>query len=444
MACQTQNAKSEFSQISFRLVANCLICSTLSAMTESILPPEPNTETPFAGRETLYARLQQHVLDPPNPHAIIFTGHDGIGKSTLLYQFPRVFDNQILGIYINLATAPLNSVSGWLQYLLEQTNKVLAAHEFSLSRVPQEADEDMDFVDWFRDVYLYRVIHIIRPHRRIVWLLDDVEYLLDALPEQVDYLHQLLQTHLQLAVVMTLNSKYEQRLAELTPLVNPLVAERLQQLLKADSIEVIRQYAPGASDEIINTVYEATGGHPRLLTNFGRELHTAWASHSDNQALQVARQAAYATGDAHFRHMWQLISRDERLILIAMASLIYDDPLAIITPQHIEAWLVETDYPMDIVAIHAALRGLEYQEIISHSRNNGVKLSAGMMQTWLLEHAHLTDIDDSPQAGFNIEMSRPILVVLVVVIALIIALLFMLPSPQLDKSGTIPTVTLSQ
>jgi hypothetical protein len=426
----------------FGIVANVLFCSTLSRMTETILPSESQIVIPVIGRETLYARLQQYVLDPPNRHAFLFTGHDGVGKSRLLQHFPQVFDNQILAIYVPLDKAPLTSTDEWLHHLLDCTNEMLEAHEFTLSRVPQEADENLTFADWFCDVYLYEVMHMIRPQRRIAWLLDDAEYLLKALPEQITYLHRLLQTHLQLAIIMTLDTEHEAQMPELVPLVNISAAERLHRLTKTDSAELLRHYAPGASDEVVNAVYEATGGHPLLLNNFGRELHTTWASHSDNQALQAARPTAYAASEPHFRHLWQLLSQDERLVLTAIASLIYDDPLKTVTAEHIEAWLVETDYPKDIVAIHAALRGLDYQDIVSNYRNEGFKLIAGMMQTWLLEHARLTDAVDG--SGFKVKLSWRIVVLVGVVIVLLIVLLFALPSPTLNPSDAIPTVTLAQ
>jgi hypothetical protein len=411
-------------------------------MTDTVSPSESDIEIPVIGRETLYARLQQYVLDPPNRHAFLFTGHDSVGKSRLLRHFPQAFDNQILGIYIALEKAPLSNADDWLHHLLACTNEMLEIHEFTLSRVPQEADENLAFADWFCDVYLYEVMHMIRPQRRIVWLMDDAEYLLNALPEQVAYLHRLLQTHLQLAIVFTLDTEHEARLPELAPLVNVAAVERLHRLTKVDSAELLRHYAAGASDEVVNAVYEATGGHPLLLTNFGRELHTTWASHGDNQALQAARPAAYAASEAHFRHLWQLLSQAERLVLTAIASLIYDDPLKTVTAERIEAWLVETDYPMDIVAIHAALRGLDYQDIVSNYRNEGFKLIAGMMQTWLLEHARLSDSGGS--SGFRVKLSWRMMLLVAIICALLIALLFFLPSPTLNPSSVIPTVTLSQ
>jgi hypothetical protein len=412
-------------------------------MTESITPSESNIEVLFIGREAIYARLQQHVLDPPNPHALLYTGHDGIGKSSLLRHIPQVFDNQILALYISLADAPLKNETEWLYYLLERTNEMLEGHEFTLSRLPQETEEPDNFSDWFQDVYLYEVMHMIRPQRRIVWLMDDAQYLLDALPQQIEYLYRLLQTHLQLAIVFALDTEYENRIHELAPLVNPATAERLHRLDKTDSVELIRQYAPGASDEIARLVYEATGGHPRLLTHFGQALHRAWASYGDIEALEAARPLAYTASENHFRRLWQLLTRDERLVLTAIASLIYDDPLKPVTVERVETWLVETDYPMDTTTIHAALRGLDYQDVVSNLRNQGYKLIAGMQQTWLLEHARLSEIAGISFAGLSQKISWRVLVIAGIVILGLIVLLILLPAPTLAPADVIPTVTLA-
>jgi Na+-transporting NADH:ubiquinone oxidoreductase subunit NqrB len=159
--------------------------------------------------------------------------------------------------------------------------------------------------------------------------------------------------------------------------------------------------------------------------------------------LEAARPVAYAASDSHFRQMWQVLTRDERLVLTAIASLIYDDPLKAVTVERIETWLVETDYPMDTTAIHAALRGLDYQDVVSNLRNQGYKLVAGMMQTWLLEHARLSEIAGSSFAGLSQKISWRVLLIAGIIILGLIIVLILLPAPTLAPSDTIPTVTLA-
>lgn len=406
--------------------------------------PEEQAE-PFAGRELLYARLQQHILDPPDRHAIIYVGHDGMGKSALLQHFSSVFDNTMLSFYVSLEKMNLSDEETWLQHLITETNQLLDVHNFSLSRVPSlDKNEESEITpislkDWVHDTYLSEVLHIIRPHRRLVWLFDDAEYLLKASDEHIIYLHELLEKHSQLAIVLTLDTEYEDKLVQLTPLVNPAAAERIHRLTLEESSDLIRLYAPGADDNFVQNIFEATGGKPRLLARYGHELQKRWAEQSDSQALEEAKNAVYELSLEEFRIIWLGLSRDERFVLTGIASLIYNDPLRLVRHELIENWLIETDYPMDIVAINAALRSLDYRDIVSQHQNHGTRLVMGLMQQWLLEHARL---DDTAQDNRG-QISLQLVGIIVIVIVLLISLFLLLPNPIFTNDIGLATATLS-
>jgi hypothetical protein len=123
---------------------------------------------------------------------------------------------------------------------------------------------------------------------------------------------------------------------------------------------------------------------------------------------------------------------------------LYDDPLSSIDAARIEGWLVETDYPLDTTAINAALRSLEYREIVS-STPSGLAITAGLMQTWLLEHARLSD---TPSVAPKAQALAPvwrwlIVVVIVVVIGLLLIGLTSSGRPGSRNSEALPTVTLA-
>jgi putative ATPase len=409
--------------------------------------PEEQAER-FAGRELLYARLQQHILDPANRHAIIYTGHEGMGKTALLQHFSSVFDDTMLSFYVSLEKMDLRDEENWLQHLIGESNQLLGVHNFSLSRVPSLETEDIDeaneiseisLKDWMRDTYLTEILHIIRPHRRLVWLFDDAEYLLNASDEHLSYLHNLLEKHPQLAIVLTLDTEHEDKLSQLAPLVNPTTVERIHRLSYDESADLIRQYAPGAEDSSIKNIFEATGGHPRLLARFGQELQKRWTEQSDSQALEAAKKVVYEASLEEFREIWLSLSRDERLVLTGIASLIYDDPLRQVMPKFIENWLIETDYPMDIVAISAALRSLDYRDIVSQHQNHGTQLVMALMQRWLLEHARLDDTDNNSRGRVSVQL----VVIVLLAIVLLIALFLLLPNPIISNSTGLATATLS-
>ena len=401
--------------------------------------PEEQPE-PFAGREAVYARLQQQIVDPPDRHALIYIGHDGMGKTALLRHFSTVFDDPLLSIFVSLQEMNLADEDVWLQYLITEINQLLESLNFSLSRVPELDNENEETLkDWIRDTYLTEVLHILRPHRHLVFLLDDAEHLLNAPEGHLAYLYELLEHHSQLAIVLTLNTKYEDKLNELIPLVNPNNAERIHRLTAEDCADVIRQYAPGADDSIVEQIFEATGGHARLLARYGRELQKHWSQETDSQAFESAQKAVYDSSLEEFRLIWLDLSRNERLVLTAIASLIYDDPLRQVTPKLIEGWLIETDYPMDIVGIGAALRSLDYHDIVMQLPNQGLQLVMGLMQKWLLEHARLDDETSSNRGTIPV---RLILIVIAVIIVLILAVV-LLPNPIFTGDNVSATATLA-
>src|SRR5688572_23957423 len=93
----------------------------------------------FAGRQALYARLRQYMLNP-GKSALTLTGQEGTGKTALLRHFPQVYDTHIVSVYFPLAHLHLDSESVWLTLLVETTNEALAAAGFDRLRIPALPD----------------------------------------------------------------------------------------------------------------------------------------------------------------------------------------------------------------------------------------------------------------------------------------------------------------
>jgi len=408
-------------------------------MTE-MTSPSQHDSIPFAGRQAIYARLQQQILDPPHRHAIVFTGHAGMGKTTLLKQFLTVFDDPILPVFTSLSETKFGNEEALLQELIDGINALLFEYNFSLSRVPQlDADNDSTVLDWFSESYLPEVQRIIRPHRRIVWLLDDAEKL-GQYEHFAGYLHGLLKANPQFSIILATRTDFEETLTDLQPLVDPVIAERIHRLNGEESADLIRQYAPGIDDTITEKIFTATGGHPRLLARYGQSLQGHRAEYSDSDAFERAKSDVYDASHEDFREIWLKLSRDERLVLTAIASLIYDDPIQNVTPERIEAWLVETDYLLDIVTINAGLRGMDYQDIVSHRQNDGIKLTMGLMQQWLLEQARLESGNAIQRGQLPL---RLVIIVVVVIVLILLVMFFVIPPQYLDGGSGVPTATLA-
>lgn len=389
-----------------------------------------------AGREHLLAQMQQHCRDPhaDHRHALVFTGHQGMGKTTLLRQALHTLDDSIFP-FLTTLTAPIER-DLLLQQWMTGINAQLLAHQFSLSRIP-EKDFDSVMGTWFETVYLPAIMGIIRPHRRLLALIDDGQHLLTAADDDIAYYHGLLTSFPQLSLVIALDAIFEDQLQALAPLVRSDRIHRLRTLDDAQSVAVIKHYAPGLTETMQQQMIAATGGYPSWLTRYGRILQARRAEASDTPAFEQAQQRVYDDTHDDFRALWAALERDERLVLTAIARLTYDDPLRPIDGHTIDAWLIETDYSLDRTAIHAALRSLDYRDIIQWQAGQ-VLIRAQLMQRWLLQSAEpqaqaTEDRDQLPLWGIAL---------IILVLALLLLVIYWLPPQVLPFNDPVATATL--
>lgn len=403
--------------------------------------PPPSNASFFAGRQALYARLQQQIFDPPTLHARVFLGHDGMGKTALLQHFPLHLPASILSLYIPLHERDLTSEAPWLQSLVEAINRLLLQRGFSVRRIPEQPDDERPLREWFREDYLPAVLGVIRAHRRLVLLLDDAEGLLTLPDGHCAYWHSILQAHPQISLVLTLNTRHEARLDEFVPLIMPTAAERLHRLPIEAIDAIVQQAAPSTEASFVQKIAEASGGHPQLVQRFAQELTAQRETASNEETWQRIKKAVYQASKPDFDQSWKRLNRDERLVLTALASLLYDDPLQTVQVPQIERWLLDSDFLLDSTAIHAALRGLDYQDMLTQQQGEGVRMVMGLQQQWLLEYARLDEIPAQPtppgQRSFWWLWAAIVLLVLVVLLVLL------LQNPAvIEGVPTVPTVTL--
>jgi len=426
------------------------------------------SDAPFAGRTVAFARLHQQLVDNTTVGATVFMGRRHVGKTALLQRFGKVFDENFIGVIIPLEFTLLKSESDWLLTLADAMTLVLARRGFMLTRLPQPPEEDDQIRHWLTDRFLPEVFTTIRPHRRLVLLLDDADEIADSvahgkLPEDTfTYLYGLINKHRQLSMALTVGADHETRLHVMNPLVTPARVLRLANLTADESRQLLQEPAHGlyaVGDDATELVYRASGGEPLLLQRFGFHLYRRWQSISDlnSDTLNIATtddvktmlSVIYVESEEEFKTTWEQLNGNERLVMMAISNLLYNDPLRPITNADISAWLVETDYLMDMTAINSARRGLEYREIIHHV-GEGVQLSAGLMQTWLLENGRLdgkiTNADGMPAPSFlrgRVSWLVALVVLLVFVSIILVLSLNNVRTPAGGASNPVATVTLA-
>lgn len=369
----------------------------------------------FAGRRAEFGRLYRQLTDPAHQSALLFTGWRRCGKTAFLRAFDTAFGSTFVGAYVGLADAlidppfesgspSVNMETALALALAQGVTAALMERSFPLSRfraLPPPPDEQARF--WFAQVFLPAALTVIHRERLLVLLLDDADRLVNVMRsgrlsgEVIPFLRDLVRTTPQLGIALTMGLEYEDDFSALSPLISPNETVRLSALSLEETTTLLqdptRPYFT-VPDEITAAVYKATGGAPALVQHYGYHMFRRWLNAPELNVItlddvKAITQHVYRYAEDDFRHAWTRLPANERLVLTAISGLLYEDPLGRVDATDIEAWLVETDYPLDLVSIYAALRGLEYREVITPGAS-GITLRAAIMQTWLLENARLT------------------------------------------------------
>ncbi|MBC8171350.1 MAG: hypothetical protein H7X77_06745, partial [Anaerolineae bacterium] len=295
-----------------------------------MIQPQPfDPASPFVGRETALAHLH-HALNNPQPrHAVVFTGRRYTGKTALLHHARTTFDELDLSLLLTVDKRLTADEATLLSTLYEGLDELLLAAGFSANRLPVLPDAPIPWREWLTQIGLPGLMTVLRGGRRLIVLLDDADQLLDAiaagrLPEDtLSYLQTLLRP--QFYLVLTIRD--EDRLAELSPLVSPEDAFRLRWLTEAEISGLF------ADEDQAKWVHRLTGGYPLLVRRFAAETD-----------MQQAETRVYAASVPIYHELWSTLNQNERLLLTALVSRLYDDPLKSVTAADLESWLVETDY----------------------------------------------------------------------------------------------------
>ena len=360
-------------------------------MTES---PNSLNRVPFVGREDIFAKIHQHVVDAQSPRALTILGGHGMGKTALLQHWLNSMDDLTIGIYIPLKSTPVQTETAlWLQ-LMERIHQVMATRTYMEGRLPSPNAEilhdELLFWAWFQDRFIVTLLRIIRPHRRLVWLFDDFHLLEDHLPAEqaqifADHLSELLNLSGQLLMATTLPLSQEELLVKYRTIVQESAAAiRLPYFTQAEVRQCIVAFLPNApvDEPTVNTLHTLTGGHPWLLTDYLRDVRNAQSTppFKDIQATMKALQTQH---DAFFQQIWHTLNDHEHTILHAIADLHNQQDETVIHFSVLEKWLLESDLALERTMVRATIRSLEYQQVITQT-SGGYWMVVRLFQAWII------------------------------------------------------------
>jgi len=422
--------------------------------------PDDDRLAPFAGRQAELTRLDHYLKEPATDYALIYLGQRRKGKTALLRRFDTIFQEPYIGAYLPLSNLDLQTEADLLRAIVEAIAYYLTRRDYTASRIPVMDEEPADWRGWITHTWLPEIIHIIRPHRKLVLLFDDAHHWLAAEDDSFVFFHSLLRDHPQLKLVMTMNAAAEDRLGLMAPLFNPAHTLRLTNLTLEECRWLLQSPSAGRytiTEDSILAVYRASGGHPQLAQRFAYHIYAYRDAHPDQhiitpQIIKSLTTVMYTHSERELANMWAESMDNERLILSAVSDLHYDDPLAKISAEQVSAWLVQGGYPMDTTTVHATLRSLEYRELLTH-RGNNIELASHLLQMWLLDNAHrstLRPVRDAHRSETDsarrLRVRRPALILgIMAVIALLVLIISLsnTPQPTSSENRFLPTVTLA-
>lgn len=419
------------------------------------------TLAPFAGRKLPLARLHQALTDPIQRSALLFLGARRMGKTALLRVFERTADEGFVTVYIPLRETPIADETDWVLALAQAITAQMIEQGISVSRLSNMEAPGENGRDWLKQRFLPEVFAAIRPQRQIVLLLDDAERLVGAVksgrmrPDIFADMADMLGP--QLGIALTMDWEFEADVREFAALISSANVIRMSGLADDECLWLLQEPPRGAysvTDECVAAVVRATGGAPNLVQHYGYQLFERWLAYPGLNVVtlddvKAATPLAYSYTAGDFADLWQQLAADERLVLSSISRMVYDDPLARVDAGSLERWMLETDYPLDATVINAAVRGLEYRDILK-AGPTGISIAAGLLQSWLLENGALGGrLKVGPLAGDE-SLARPSRMRLIVILVLLLAaaivvaalLISATQTPQQAVVPLRPTVTL--
>lgn len=373
---------------------------------------------PFAGRQDALARTyrQMHDSAPHASRALCFVGRRHSGKTALLLAASAAFRDSVACAPVYLSETPPLSEPDFILTLAQAATEALIASGARVSRLnelpPLEAEAGDDSRAWLVEHFLPLTFSLLRG-RRLALLLDDADHVLNALrtgtlpADILSFLRDLTRMFPLLGFVLTLDAEYEPEIDAFSPLIGLHDSLRLTALAPEETRWLLQQPARGrytVPDEAAALVHKATGGAPALVQHFGFQLYQRWEreparSTVSQEDIRALTPALYQYGEPDFRDEWLRLSPNEKRVFSAVGQVLYSDPLHRVEPKAIERYLAEAAQPLDLTAIHAALRGLEYAELVN-ANSDGVTITSSLMQAWLQENGpRLHAVGRAPRAA---------------------------------------------
>jgi hypothetical protein len=417
----------------------------------------------FFGRDDVFAFIRQQLIAARRAQAMGIIGQRGMGKTSVLLQIAYQIEPRYLTAYIDLADVRFDEVGGLFAAMADAARLALDSAGLSTYRLPPIPEEPgVDLWQWFSETYLDVTLSALRRSRRLLFLFDETSRLLDAIdrqdvPEGFDAtLGQLIARDERMDIIFAIDAEDEHRLETFGPLSDPLLHKRIGLLDDAAAESLIRRpVAPfyEVQPDAVEGILAMAGGHPYLLhvinglvweRVMGRRPRGSVTLHDVQAVIRQATDEA----DPVLRLTWTRSTPNERHALSALTALTTASRGMPVRAEDARLWLLrESDEPLDETALAAALRRLEYRDVLRSTANGMYTFTTGLQHQWLVLNGDVQPVSTVvvPQRPSARRLAIPValLLGLAVVLALALARLVTSQATPLASDGQAsPTVTL--
>jgi len=355
-------------------------------------PFDPAQPTPpFAGRDALFARVHQHLTGAPVTHALLFLGRRRSGRTAFLRALRTRLDDSFIGLDLTLTPSVLASESAFWWMVWESGKLAAAGRGLSVHRLPHWPDDksSSDQRKWLIERGLPELYQLIRPHRRLVLMIDNAEPLADAVirgdlpPDFGEAIGRMFGP--QLGMILSGHLDAEARLRHLAPLIDPDFTVRLTALTLEGVTDLLSSGRDRSEAGFAAALHRASGGAPELTLRAAALIHDiSRGEYYRAEHIRAVMSDLLLWARPGFTLLWENLTTDEQAVLTALAYLRFDQPDKPIQAEQLEAWLADTEYPLDLTAIFSLLRRLEFVEIIDHAHRD-VRIRSGVFEQWVRE-----------------------------------------------------------
>jgi hypothetical protein len=422
--------------------------------------PQAPTTNPgmFFGREDVFAFIRQRLITGRRAQAMGIIGQRGMGKTSVLLQVIHQVEARYVTAYIDLADVRFDEVGGLLAAMADAARQAMDDAGLSTYRLPPIPDDpNVDLWTWFSKTYLDVTLSALRNNRRLLFLFDETSRLLDAIdrrdiPDDFgDTLGQLIANDDRMDIIFALDAEDEHRLETFSPLSDPLLHKRLSLMEDEAAEELIRRPSSpyyAVQDEAVEGILAMTGGHPYLMhvmcgllweRAMGRPQPSPITLDDVSGVLRQATDEA----DPVLRLTWSRSTPNERQALSALTSLTISNRGAPVRTEDTRQWLLrESEHPLDETSLAAALRRLEYREVLRAPTKGSYIFTSGLQHQWLILNGDVQPTQSllpSRRAARRLAIPVALMLILAVGAALLLAKVTNRPA---GVGQVTPTVTL--